>query len=79
MRRRGSAAAWEAPRFFSNAAIAAAIAERADVLEAVAADLYGPGTLVREGLLPAELVAQNPAWLRPLVGHTPPGVHSLDD
>ncbi|MEO0388959.1 MAG: circularly permuted type 2 ATP-grasp protein, partial [Pseudomonadota bacterium] len=58
--------------------IAAAIAERAEVLEAVAADLYGPGTLVREGLLPAELVAQNPAWLRPLVGHPPPGGHFLN-
>jgi uncharacterized circularly permuted ATP-grasp superfamily protein/uncharacterized alpha-E superfamily protein len=57
--------------------IAQGLSQRADVLEAVMADLYGPNRLVAEGLLPAELVAQNPEWLRPLVGVAPRGGHFL--
>jgi uncharacterized circularly permuted ATP-grasp superfamily protein/uncharacterized alpha-E superfamily protein len=57
--------------------ITAALAERADLLEAVMADLYGPGKLVEAGLLPAELVAGNPHWLRPLVGVAPASGHFL--
>lgn len=47
------------------------ITQRADLLERVMADLYGPGDLIRNGMLPAELVAQNPEWLRPIVNVTP--------
>ncbi|MEQ8305368.1 MAG: circularly permuted type 2 ATP-grasp protein [Hoeflea sp.] len=47
------------------------LAERADLLEAVVADLYGENRLVGEGHLPASLVAANPEWLRPLVGVKP--------
>ncbi|MEL6206678.1 MAG: circularly permuted type 2 ATP-grasp protein, partial [Pseudomonadota bacterium] len=53
------------------------IAQRADLLEAVMADLYGPGRLVADGHLPAQLVAQNPEWLRPLVGVRPREGHFL--
>ena len=53
------------------------LAQRAELLEQVAADLYGPGRLVAEGHLPAQLVARNPEWLRPLVGITPRGGHFL--
>ena len=53
------------------------LAQRADLLESVVADLYGPGRLVTEGHLPAELVAQNPEWLRPLVGVKPASGHFL--
>lgn len=53
------------------------LAQRAELLEKVLADLYGPGRLVEEGHLPARLVAQNPEWLRPLVGVTPRGGHFL--
>ena len=45
--------------------------QRADLLEQVAADLYGPAQLVQNGHLPASLVAQTPGWLRPMVGITP--------
>lgn len=46
--------------------------QRAELLEAVAADLYGPQKLVKEGFLPASLIAASQEWLRPLVGVTPP-------
>ncbi len=51
--------------------------QRADLLEAVMADLYGPNRLVAGGHLPARLVAESPEWLRPLVGVTPRGGHFL--
>ena len=47
--------------------------ERVTLLEAVLADVYGPARLVREGRLPAAVVAGNPEFLRPLVGAKPPG------
>jgi uncharacterized circularly permuted ATP-grasp superfamily protein/uncharacterized alpha-E superfamily protein len=59
------------------AGIASALRQRADLLERVVADLYGPNRLVADGHLPASLVAQNAGWLRPLVGVTPPGGHFL--
>ena len=52
--------------------------ERADLLERVIADLYGPQTLISDGHLPASLVAGNPGWLRPLVGVAPGSGHYLD-
>ncbi|MCB1336940.1 MAG: circularly permuted type 2 ATP-grasp protein [Maritimibacter sp.] len=58
-------------------AISAELAQRADLLEAVMADLYGEGRLVSEGHLPAELIAGNRAWLRPMVGVRPRGGHYL--
>jgi uncharacterized circularly permuted ATP-grasp superfamily protein/uncharacterized alpha-E superfamily protein len=58
-------------------ALSAGIAERAALLERVIADLYGGGTLVSDGLLPAELVARNPEWLRPIVGISPRSGHYL--
>lgn len=57
--------------------IAAGLVERADLLEAVMADLYGPARLVADGHLPAALVARNLEWLRPLVGVLPRGGHFL--
>ncbi|WP_261384847.1 circularly permuted type 2 ATP-grasp protein [Vannielia litorea] len=53
------------------------LAQRADLLEQVMADLYGPAELVKGGHLPAELVARNPNWLRPMVGITPASGHFL--
>jgi uncharacterized circularly permuted ATP-grasp superfamily protein/uncharacterized alpha-E superfamily protein len=58
--------------------ISAGLSQRADLLEAVCADLYGEGRLVRDGLLPARLVAGNPEWLRPMVGVRPRGGHFLN-
>ncbi|AOZ69423.1 hypothetical protein LPB142_08955 [Rhodobacter xanthinilyticus] len=57
--------------------ICAGLAERADLLERVMADLYGPGRLVAEGHLPAELIAGSRQWLRPMVGVAPKGGHYL--
>ncbi|MGB3246324.1 MAG: circularly permuted type 2 ATP-grasp protein [Sulfitobacter sp.] len=48
--------------------ISAALIERADLLEYVLRDFYGDNELVSSGQLPATLLSQNPAWLRPMVG-----------
>ncbi len=58
-------------------AIAEGLIQRAQLLEAIAADLYGPNRLVADGHLPAELVAGSREWLRPLVGRPPRGGHYL--
>lgn len=57
--------------------ISRGLVQRAELLERVMADLYGPGRLVAEGYLPASLVAANPEWLRPMVGIAPRGGHYL--
>jgi len=54
-------------------AIEAGIAQRARLLQAILADVYGPGELLRAGLLPAALVYGHPGYLRPLAGTTPAG------
>jgi uncharacterized circularly permuted ATP-grasp superfamily protein/uncharacterized alpha-E superfamily protein len=48
------------------AALEAGLAQRARLLEAVLADLYGAQSLLAEGLIPPELVFANPAFLRPV-------------
>ena len=52
--------------------LAAGIAQRARLLNAVLADLYGPQRLIAEGLLPAELVFGHNNFLWPCQGITPP-------
>src|SRR6516162_3201874 len=59
------AAEWEA--------LKAGLAQRAALLEAVLADVYGPAELIGSGRLPASLIAGNPEFLRPLAGVVPPG------
>lgn len=59
------------------AQIAEALTQRADILERIVADIYGQQTLVRDGFLPAELLAKNPEWLRPMVGVLPTSGHYL--
>src|SRR6202142_3646403 len=51
----------------------AGLIQRAGLLEAVLADAYGPAELIRDGRLPAALVAGNPEFLRPIVGIAPVG------
>jgi uncharacterized circularly permuted ATP-grasp superfamily protein/uncharacterized alpha-E superfamily protein len=51
----------------------AGLIQRADLLELVLADAYGPARIVRDGLVPAVLIAGNPEFLHPLVGVPPPG------
>ncbi len=48
--------------------ISAGLIERADLLEFILRDFYGANTLVTSGQLPATLLSQNAAWLRPMVG-----------
>lgn len=57
--------------------IAAGIAQRAEVMEQVLADLYGPGKLVADGHVPAALVTGSPFFLRPLANSVPPGGYHL--
>jgi uncharacterized circularly permuted ATP-grasp superfamily protein/uncharacterized alpha-E superfamily protein len=49
-------------------ALAQALTQRARLLNALARDIYGHGTAVAAGVLPAEIVHGNPWFLRPLHG-----------
>ncbi|MGH0031098.1 MAG: circularly permuted type 2 ATP-grasp protein [Myxococcota bacterium] len=55
------------------AGIEAAVAQRAMLLDRVLADLYGPQRLLREDLLPPELVFAHPGFLRACHGLAVPG------
>ncbi|RWU26397.1 molybdopterin oxidoreductase [Pseudomonas alkylphenolica] len=52
--------------------LAAGVAQRARLLNAVLADIYGPQQLISEGLLPAELVYGHNNFLWPCQGISPP-------
>ena len=47
--------------------------QRAELLQTMLADLYGPQRLLQEGLLPPALLMRHPGWLRPMQGVVPPG------
>ncbi len=53
------------------AAVVRGLQQRADLIELVLADVYGPQRLVSEGLLPAAAIAGSPEFLRPLHGVKP--------
>jgi uncharacterized circularly permuted ATP-grasp superfamily protein/uncharacterized alpha-E superfamily protein len=57
--------------------ISRGLIQRAELLEAVVADIYGDGTLVSRGLLPPDLIARNSEFLRPMVGIKPVTGHFL--
>ncbi len=57
--------------------LSAGLVQRANLLEAIVADIYSDNQLVAEGYLPPALVASNPEFLRPLVGVKPAGGHYL--
>ena len=59
------------------ASLAPGIAERAQLLEACLLDFYGPQHLVRNGVVPPQLVLGNPHFFRSLHGFSPVGVHRL--
>ncbi|MCQ4349072.1 circularly permuted type 2 ATP-grasp protein [Pseudomonas stutzeri] len=54
-------------------ALAAGVAQRASLLNAVLADIYGPQQLIADGLLPADLVYGHNNYLWPCQGVQPPG------
>ncbi|KRB51833.1 hypothetical protein ASE04_09910 [Rhizobium sp. Root708] len=58
-------------------AVSAGLEQRADLLEAIVADIYGENRLVAQGVLPPALIAANPEYQRPLVGVSPASGHYL--
>ncbi|WP_421840298.1 circularly permuted type 2 ATP-grasp protein [Mycobacterium sp.] len=64
-----SAADWEV--------LEAGLVQRSRLLDAVLADLYGPCSLLTEGLLPPELVFSHPGYVRAASGIEVPGHHQL--
>ena len=46
-----------------------ALSQRARLFNEINADLYGPRTLLQEGLVPAALIYSDPTYLRPMHGH----------
>ena len=59
------------------ASVERGLVQRARLLEAVAADIYGPQSLVHEGHLPAAVVAGSPYFARSMVGLRPLADHYL--
>jgi len=57
--------------------ISEGIVQRADLLETILGDIYGPATLVRDGHLPAPLVTGSPHFWRSMIGMPVPGGHHL--
>jgi len=55
------------------AEISRGLAQRARLLDAILADLYGPRRLIAEGDLPPEIAFAHPAFLRPCAGVVPRG------
>lgn len=53
------------------------LVQRADLLELIAADIYGPQQLVAEGHLPAPLIAGSRHFARKMMATKPPGGHFL--
>ncbi len=48
--------------------LAAGVVQRAELLEEVLKDIYGPGHLIEEGAIPASAIAGCPDYLQPLTG-----------
>ena len=59
------------------AVIEAGVIQRAELLNLVMKDLYGPRRLISEGLLPLELIYGHPGFLRPCDGVFQPGERQL--
>lgn len=59
------------------AGLARGLTQRAELLDAVLADLYGPRDLLRHGLLPAEAVLGHSGFVRQADGVRLPGPHQL--
>jgi uncharacterized circularly permuted ATP-grasp superfamily protein/uncharacterized alpha-E superfamily protein len=58
-------------------AIEAGVIQRARLLDALLADIYGAGQLVSSGLLPPALLHANPRYRHPCAGVLPPGATHL--
>jgi uncharacterized circularly permuted ATP-grasp superfamily protein len=51
--------------------------QRAELYNLILADLYGPRKLIKEGLLPLDLIYSHPGFLRACAGITPPSQRFL--
>ncbi len=51
--------------------------QRAELLDLILKDMYGPQTLIARGLLPPELLYGHAGFLRPCHGMRAPGAHAL--
>ncbi|MEM5536122.1 circularly permuted type 2 ATP-grasp protein [Neptuniibacter pectenicola] len=51
--------------------------ERAELLNLVLKDIYGPQELIRQGVIPPEIIYSHPGFLRQCKGITMPGEHCL--
>lgn len=75
----GGARAWQLELFpflvpeAEWAEIEAGVVQRATLANAIMADIYGPQTLLKKGLLPPGLVYGHPGYMRPLKGYQPQG------
>jgi uncharacterized circularly permuted ATP-grasp superfamily protein/uncharacterized alpha-E superfamily protein len=54
-----------------------ALIQRAELLDQIMADLYGPRTLLHRGVIPAEVVLGHPGFVRQADGMRLPGTHRL--
>ncbi len=59
------------------AAIESGLSQRAEVLDLLLKDIYGPRDLIKKGLLPAELVYTHGGFLRPCTSLPVPAGHAL--
>ena len=57
--------------------IARGVSQRAELLNLILKDIYGPQTLIREGLLPLELIYTHAGFLRPCKNAFLPAEHQL--
>ena len=57
--------------------IESGLLQRARLLDLVLADIYGERRLIKNGILPAELIYNHAGFIRPCAGIRSPGVHSL--
>ncbi len=57
--------------------IESGLMQRAELLDRILADIYGPRTLLERGLIPPELVFAHPGFLRPCHGVEPAGGRRL--
>jgi len=80
---RGAARPWQLdpiPLFISAdewTRIEAGLVQRAELLNLILTDLYGPQLLLNQGLLPPELIFGHAGFLRPCVGIPAPGGRPL--
>ncbi|MGC0274288.1 circularly permuted type 2 ATP-grasp protein [Pseudactinotalea sp. Z1739] len=59
------------------AGVETALGQRAELLDEILTDLYGPRRLITEGLIPADLVLPHPGFLRAVDGIVIPGPRQL--